>query len=102
MMRQIILPVSDLYRQAICRAILLQVVAALVLLDLLDGGFTARIGGYAMVGFWAGVAIIILRRPQIPQASDLKYIRSGYLLALGIGIVAAMIVTTLRGSEWGG
>jgi hypothetical protein len=45
------LPLSDSYRSPIRDAIVGQVLLTVVMLLLLDGGFTAKVGAYAMAGF---------------------------------------------------
>jgi hypothetical protein len=91
------LPLSPAYRQAIKLALLLQLFATLVLLTLLDGGTLAKVGGAAMIGFWTGVAFIMLRRPRNPSPLDLLYVRWGYLAMLIIGIACLPFMGALRG-----
>ena len=80
------LPLAPAYRSAVKDAILIQVVLTLFLLTILDGGTLAKAGACAMVGFWVGVAIVMLRRPLNPSKLDLLYVRCGYLVMLFIGI----------------
>jgi hypothetical protein len=96
------LPLSDAYRAAIRTSIVLQVLLTLLMLSLLDGGFIAKVGGYSMAGFWSGVAITMLRRPRDPRPTDLFYIRWGYPFMLMVGIVVALVVISVRHTEWGG
>jgi hypothetical protein len=96
------LPLSDAYRAAIRTSIILQLPLALLMPLMLDGGFLAKIGGYSMAGFWIGVAVVMLRRPRNPGRGDLLYIRWGYPLMLVIGIAVAMVVVSMRHTEWGG
>ena len=91
------LPLSPAYRGAIKTALALQLCITPFLLLLLDGGRTAKVGGFAMIGFWLGAAIVMTRRPRSPRASDLLYIRWGYLLVLIIGIIIAANIDHLRG-----
>src|SRR4051794_2439961 len=76
------LPLSPAYRQAVKVAIVLQILVTLILLRILDGGMLARVGGGAMVGFWIGVAVVMLRRPLNPSRLDLLYVRWGYIAML--------------------
>jgi multisubunit Na+/H+ antiporter MnhE subunit len=99
-MRTLTVPISDDYRSAVRVAIPLQVVLVFLLTMNLDGGFLALIGLYAVVGFWIGAAIVILRRPRNPLPSDLTYIRWGYLLAFITAVITAMIVTSIRHTYW--
>jgi hypothetical protein len=80
------LPVSPAYREAVKVALILQVFATILLLLLLDGGVLAKVGGAAMVGFWIGVALVMIRRPRNPHALDLLYVRWGYVAMLLVGI----------------
>lgn len=91
------LPVSPAYRDAIKAAILLQFLVMLLLLLLLDGGYTARIGGCAMIGFWGGVAAIMFRRPRNPSRIDLLYVRWGYLALLVLSVIVAPAIPRLQG-----
>lgn len=89
------LPLSDRYRDAIRFAVALQVPWAVLLMLVLDGGQMARVGGDAMVGFWVGVAVVLLRRPTSPTAGDLLYVRYGYVgawcVAFAVGAVKASL-----------
>jgi len=91
------LPLSPAYRGAVKVAIVLQVVVALFLLLLLDGGTLARVGGVAMIGFWIGVAVVMIRRPREPSTLDLLYVRWGYLAVLIVGIACVPFMGVLRG-----
>lgn len=86
------LPVAPAYRNAIRAAVLLQLVLAVLMTLILDGGYTARIGGYVMGGFWIGVAMIMLRRPRAPTPLDLFYVRWGYLTLLVLSVALALTV----------
>jgi hypothetical protein len=91
------LPFSPAYRQAVKVALALQVGTTLVLLAILDGGTLAKAGGAAMVGFWVGVAVVMLRRPKMPSALDLLYVRWGYLTLLAVAIALSPFMGALRG-----
>jgi hypothetical protein len=91
------LPLSPAYREAVKVALVLQVLTTLVLLTILDGGTLAKAGGAAIVGFWIGVTVVILRRPKMPSTLDLLYVRWGYLVMLVIGIALSPFMGALRG-----
>lgn len=91
------LPLSPAYREAVKVAILLQVIATLFLLSILDGGTLAKVGGASMVGSWIGVAVVMLRRPRNPSSLDLLYVRWGYVAMLIIGIACMPFMGALRG-----
>jgi len=86
------LPLAPAYREAVKVALALQAPITLVLLLMLDGGYSARIGGYVMAAFWIGVAVIMLRRPLHPTPWDVRYVKWGFapLLLLGFAIAAAI------------
>jgi hypothetical protein len=44
---------------------------------ILDHGIVFTACRYASVGFWVGVALILVRRPVAPTKSDLLYFRIG-------------------------
>lgn len=52
------------------------ILAASVLL--LDGGVAVRATLIAVLGYLAGVAVMALRRPQTPTATDLNFLRWGF------------------------
>jgi hypothetical protein len=94
------LPVSPAYREAVKNAILPQILITLLLSTLLDGGTLAKIGGAAMIGFWIGVAFIMIRRPRSPSTFDLWYIRRGYYILLIVGITFMPFMGMLRTGHW--
>ncbi len=77
-MRGSTLTLSVQYRDVIRFALYQQVPWAILCTLLLDGGRVARICGVAMLGFWAGVALIMARRPVLPTRWDLRYVRWGF------------------------
>ncbi len=91
------LPISPAYREAVRVALVLQVVAALLLLMILDGGVLAKVGGAAMIGFWIGVAAIMVRRPMTPSAVDLLYVRWGYVPLLLLAVAFSPFIAGLLG-----
>jgi hypothetical protein len=91
------LPLSPAYREAVKFTVLLQVLTTLLLRMILDGGTLAKAGGAAMIAFWIGVGIVMLRRPKAPGALDLLYVRWGYLVMLIVGIALSPLMGTLRG-----
>ena len=91
------LPVSPAYREAIRFALLLQVITTIVLMMVLDGGILAKTGAAAMIAFWIGASLIILRRPKTPSEMDLLYLRFGYLVALVIAALLSPYLGSFRG-----
>lgn len=52
---------------------------------------------YATVAFWTGVILIVLRRPQTPTPTDIRFIRFGSLLAVVIAQLLSPWIWHLRG-----
>ncbi len=90
------LPISPLYRDAVRVALLLQVPLTFFFALLLDGGLTAKIAGCAMAGFWAGVAVMMLRRPKNPGTWDLNCIRYGYVIVFLVALRLAFLIPRLH------
>lgn len=90
------LPVSSAYRPAAITSIIIHILLSVLFPMILDAGFTARVGGYSMIGFWIGVAIVMLRRPRDPRPSDLAYVRYGYPIIFVIGLLIAVAVLYMR------
>lgn len=90
-MHDVVLPVSPLYRGAILQSLRQQVAWGLLCLLLLDGGRGAKVCAATMLGFWAGVAIMMTRRPLAPGRGDLAVLRWGFPPLL----VGALTLATL-------
>ncbi|HEU5117943.1 MAG TPA: hypothetical protein VFT74_15055 [Isosphaeraceae bacterium] len=88
-----ILALSDQYRRAIFFTLLgQQVPLAFLSLLMLDLGQSARICGIAMIGFWTAAALIMARRPDTPGASDLFFLRWGFVPVLLLtGALATLV-----------
>ena len=91
------LPLSPAYRESVIVAIALQFIATIFMVLTLDGGNLRKVGGAAMVGFWIGVAIVMLRRPRNPGYLDLLYVRWGYLAMLVVAGACTPFMGALRG-----
>jgi len=79
-MQSIILPLSSRYNEAVYFSLLRQQIPwAILNMLLLDGGEMARLCGITMLGFWAGVALMMARRPLSPSSFDIKLLRWGFL-----------------------
>ena len=92
------LPISPDYRNPIFQALALQAVIVALSQLVLDFGTSARICGIALLGFWAGVALLIARRPATPTPADLALIRIGFLPLLGLATPVVLWVWRLRGA----
>lgn len=63
----------------------------------MDLGQSFRACVYASIGYWAGVAVILIRRPRAPTKSDLQFIRWGWMLIVPLGGAAFRWVWSLHG-----
>ena len=79
MFAQRVLPLSDDYRGPIHMAIAQQFGVAILCLLMLDGGQLARLCGIVILGFWSGVALMMIRRPQNPTPMDKEFIRFSFV-----------------------
>ncbi len=89
-MQSTVLPVTGRYREAIVFTLIQQVPCALLSMLMLDGGVMARICGITILGFWAAVALMMIRRPLSPTSFDIMFLRWGffplYSLVFGLGV----------------
>ena len=53
---------------------------------------------YAAVAYWAGVAIIVIRRPMTPNKTDIMMLKWGFLLLFVISIFMSFQIWRLRGA----
>ncbi len=91
-MQSTVLPVTDRYREVIVFTLIQQVPCGLLSVLMLDGGFLARICAITMLGFWAAVALMMVRRPLSPSPIDIMFLRWGFfpLYSLVFGLGAAL------------
>jgi hypothetical protein len=87
-----LLQISSQYHAPMRVALALQMLATLFLLTILDGGTLAKVGGAAVIGFWVGAGIVVLRRPASPTRADLLYLRWGFPGLLVIAICASPLI----------
>ena len=85
------LPIAASYRRAIFEALVLQVILGILAMMVLDGGHIAHTTGIAVLAFWAGAALIIVRRPTAPTPTDLWLLRFGFL---------PLLIATFALAEW--
>ena len=74
-----LLPLSDDYRGPIHMAVFQQFGVAILCLLMLDGGQLAKMCGLVMLGFWSGVALMMIRRPLNPTETDKQFIRLAFV-----------------------
>jgi hypothetical protein len=59
---------------------------------MLDFGRMGKVCGIAMLGYWAGAALIVARRPNAPAAGDLTFLRWGFLPLFVFAALLARII----------
>ncbi len=87
----------DSLRNALVSAVAQQVIVGLVASVMLDGGFTLLKCLYALVAFWAGFAVLLVRRRKRLEKRDFTFIRYGYLALCACSFFLAPLVWALRG-----
>lgn len=75
--------------------LLQQIPIAIICLLMLDFGQSARVCGIAMIGFWLGTAAIWTRRPHNPLATDICFIRWGFLPLFAVAVALAVIKVSI-------
>ena len=85
-------PISSEYRPAIKTVLLQQAVVLILAALVLDGGVTFNSAVISVVGFWLGLGVILVRRPDSPTPGDLFYVGYAFLLIAAIVIVSEPIV----------
>lgn len=70
--------ISPLYEPAIRFTLKTQIAFTVVAVLMLDRGQFARTAGVAMLGFWIGSMLLIIRRPQAPTDTDVMWLRWGF------------------------
>ena len=91
------LPISPKYDSPIFEAVALQILLGLLSLLIMDGGMVAQLCGIALVSFWGGASVLILRHPLSPSRIDLELIRLGYLPVIVIAFFLVGWIWQLRG-----
>lgn len=79
---------SPKYSRSLGRGTVVVLLLVVMSGQVLDGGLTAQIALIALLGYLGGVAVLATRRPQTPTATDLWFIRWGFVplwLATQIG-----------------
>ncbi|MBC8094768.1 MAG: hypothetical protein H7Y43_03040 [Akkermansiaceae bacterium] len=75
---------ADSYRPAMFSAVGIQLVCGVLSAMLLDGGNAAALCFCTLIGFWAGVVMLVLRCPRDPEPTDLWVVRYGFLPLFGV------------------
>ena len=85
--------ISAEYRKAARVALGVQIPIAILCVLMLDSGRTAKICGAAMLGYWLVAAVIAVRRPWTPSATDLWYWRWGFVPCFVFALVVAAMIS---------
>src|ERR1700722_15217914 len=89
--------ISSSYARPVITAAVLSAVLLILSFMVLDMGETGYASVYAIAAFWAGVLLIILRRPHSPTKADLHIIRFGSLVVVIAAQFLARWIWDLRG-----
>lgn len=89
---------SKSYWPPIKLAAISQAICLLVAAIVLDGGFCLTLAVFAAVAYWAGLVVMILRRPSNPTKIDLALVGCGYFIAAAITFVMPPIVAVVARS----
>lgn len=75
---------SPEYGKPIVGNLVLQAICAVVASSLLDGGAVLRPAIFAIITYWAGVAMIALRRPRSPTRMDVLFLNGGFIFLFAL------------------
>jgi hypothetical protein len=89
----------DLYFRPLIQAICIQSIFLLLSACVLDSEQTFAATRYASLAFWAGVLIVIIRRPAAPTSSDLRFVRYGLIPIVVAAVPCFFIVWHLKGVD---
>jgi len=89
---------SPAYRGTLPLILIQQIPLGLLAATMMDNGAIGAIFFYTMVAFWAGFAVIIIRRPRTPTEVDIFLIKWGTFLLFGLSLVMASLIWRWRGA----
>ena len=75
----ITIPLAKEYKRPVYDALILQAIVCVLSGMVLDGGRFAHTVFLALLAFWCGATMIILRRPKAPTKWDLVLVQFGFL-----------------------
>lgn len=83
---------SDDYKPPIHFALIQQVIISVLCLLMLDGGQLAKLCGITLLGYWAGVALMMICRPHSPTYVDKQLIKFSFVpLFVAAGAIALVM-----------
>jgi hypothetical protein len=88
---------SPAYRGALSLILMEQIPLCLIAVLMQDEGALGAIFFYTLVAYWAGFAMIIMRRPRTPTPTDIFLIKWGAFLLFAISFVIAGLIWHWRG-----
>lgn len=74
-----------------------QAIILLLASMVLDGGGIFQVCFYALVGYWGGVAVLLLRKRASLSITDTLFIRHGYIFVCVISFLVTRLIWHLRG-----
>ena len=77
----------------------LQAILFVLTVCMLDGGQLFKQFLVAMIGYWLGVAFIVVRRKMTPTKTDLLFIRYGSVVLLVLAPAVAKLVYRIIGEN---
>jgi hypothetical protein len=78
-------------------SIIQQVILAILAILVMDEGQTSHGMAAVLLGYWLGIAIILVRRPLSPTKGDLLYVRWGCSLMAAAMLFVGFAVVLFRG-----
>jgi hypothetical protein len=89
---------SPAYRGTLPLIFIEQIPLGLLAGMIMDDGCLGAMFFFTLVAFWAGFALIIIRRPRTPTEIDIFLIKWGTLLLFGLSFVMASVIWRWRGA----
>jgi hypothetical protein len=96
---QILCGERDQLLSALKSGVVLQALLLVLTACILDGGEILRQFLVALIGYWLGVACILIRRERTPTRTDLFFTRYGSLVLLALAPMVAKLVYLLIGES---
>jgi hypothetical protein len=89
--------ISESYKPVLLFAFLLQIFLLVFSSLFLDGGNFLRIACVGSLAFWSSALLIIVKNPDNPRKTDLKYIKMGPFLILVLAHIIIHAVWYVKG-----
>jgi hypothetical protein len=89
----------DQFMSALKSGVVLQAFLLVLTACILDGGQICSQFLVALIGYWLGVACILIRRGRTPTRTDLFIMRYGSIVLLALAPIAAELVYLVIGES---